>query len=151
MFLPTVAFTGNPLAVFPEAEGILDREMQQVANEMNLSETVFVLPSDKALEAAQDIYASSGAASSAGDPVVGTWNMLARLGITPQIDDGVVEIQQELNLGVLPVEIEFKSGEPFKVTIDARQMGISRGGHRRDRDCQTGGRVGLGLAVRSRY
>jgi trans-2,3-dihydro-3-hydroxyanthranilate isomerase len=41
------AFTGNPLAVFPEAEGITDEQMQQIAREMNLSETVFVLPSDK--------------------------------------------------------------------------------------------------------
>jgi len=43
------AFTGNPLAVFPEAEGISDADMQRIANEMNLSETVFVLPSEKAL------------------------------------------------------------------------------------------------------
>src|SRR5260221_294313 len=42
------AFGGNPLAVFPDAEGITDEEMQQIAREMNLSETVFVLPSDTA-------------------------------------------------------------------------------------------------------
>ena len=39
------AFCGNPLAVFPEAEGISDEEMMKIAREMNLSETVFVLPS----------------------------------------------------------------------------------------------------------
>src|ERR1051326_7733898 len=37
------AFGGNPLAVFPEAEGISDEHMMQIAREMNLSETVFVL------------------------------------------------------------------------------------------------------------
>ena len=36
-------FGGNPLAVFPEAEGITDEEMLKIAREMNLSETVFVL------------------------------------------------------------------------------------------------------------
>src|ERR1051325_213450 len=41
------AFSGNPLAVFPEAEGITDEQMQQIAREMNLSETVFVLPSEQ--------------------------------------------------------------------------------------------------------
>jgi trans-2,3-dihydro-3-hydroxyanthranilate isomerase len=36
-------FAGNPLAVFPEAEGLTDDEMMKIAREMNLSETVFVL------------------------------------------------------------------------------------------------------------
>ena len=40
------AFAGNPLAVFPEAEGLTDEEMMKIAREMNLSETVFVLKSD---------------------------------------------------------------------------------------------------------
>ena len=37
-------FAGNPLAVFPEADGLSDDEMQAIAREMNLSETTFVLP-----------------------------------------------------------------------------------------------------------
>ena len=37
-------FGGNPLAVFPKAEGLSPAQMQQVAAEFNLSETVFVLP-----------------------------------------------------------------------------------------------------------
>lgn len=39
-------FTGNALAVFPEAEGLSDDEMMKIAREMNLSETVFVLEPD---------------------------------------------------------------------------------------------------------
>ncbi|MEO7971581.1 MAG: PhzF family phenazine biosynthesis protein [bacterium] len=39
----TEPFAGNPLAVFPEAEGLTDDEMMNIAREMNLSETVFVL------------------------------------------------------------------------------------------------------------
>jgi len=34
-------FGGNPLAVFPEAEGLTPEEMQRLAWEMNLSETIF--------------------------------------------------------------------------------------------------------------
>ena len=37
-------FGGNPLAVFPHAEGLTDDEMLAIAKEMNLSETTFVLP-----------------------------------------------------------------------------------------------------------
>jgi trans-2,3-dihydro-3-hydroxyanthranilate isomerase len=113
-------FSGNPLAVFPEAEGISDGDMQRIANEMNLSETVFVLPSEKALRRLR-IFTPKQELPLAGHPVVGTWNLLARLGITPKDDNGVVEIEQELNLGVLPVEIEFQEGEPSRVTMTQGQ------------------------------
>src|SRR5712691_12110128 len=37
-------FGGNPLAVFPDASGLSDGEMQSLAAEFNLSETTFVVP-----------------------------------------------------------------------------------------------------------
>ncbi|NJN39659.1 MAG: PhzF family phenazine biosynthesis protein, partial [Gammaproteobacteria bacterium] len=37
-------FTGNPLAIFPDAVGLSTDEMQSIAKEMNVSETTFVLP-----------------------------------------------------------------------------------------------------------
>lgn len=111
------AFTGNPLAVFPDATGISDQQMQQIACEMNLSETVFVLPSDKALRRLR-IFTPTKELPIAGHPVVGTWNLLARLGaIENAPDNGTIEIQQELGVGVLPVEIEFSNGEPVRVTM----------------------------------
>lgn len=109
-------FEGNPLAVFPEAEGISGAEMQKIANEMNLSETVFVLPSEKALKKLR-IFTPRRELPLAGHPVVGTWNLLARLGVTPQTENGVVEIEQEVTLGVLPVRIEFRDNEPFQVVM----------------------------------
>lgn len=109
-------FTGNPLAVFPVAEGFPEDQMQRIANEMNLSETVFVLPSEKALRRLR-IFTPKQELPLAGHPVVGTWNLLARLGVVPPTENGTVEIEQELNLGVLPVEIEFKNGQPVKVTM----------------------------------
>ena len=81
-------FEGNPLAVFPEAVGISDEEMQKIANEMNLSETVFVLPSEKALKRLR-IFTPKRELPLAGHPVVGTWNLLARLGVTPQKENGI--------------------------------------------------------------
>lgn len=39
----TERFGGNPLAVFKDADHISEQLMQQIASEMNLSETTFVL------------------------------------------------------------------------------------------------------------
>src|SRR5580692_12702053 len=38
---------GNPLAVFPDARGLDDDTMQDIARELNLSETTFVLPATR--------------------------------------------------------------------------------------------------------
>ena len=41
---------GNSLAVFSDARGLTDAEMQAIAKEMNLSETTFIFPHDAASE-----------------------------------------------------------------------------------------------------
>jgi trans-2,3-dihydro-3-hydroxyanthranilate isomerase len=43
-------FRGNPLAIFPNASGMSDHEMQALAKEMNLSETTFIVPRDSLTE-----------------------------------------------------------------------------------------------------
>jgi trans-2,3-dihydro-3-hydroxyanthranilate isomerase len=114
-------FAGNPLAVFPEGEGLTDEQMQDIAREMNLSETVFVLPptEEKALRKLR-IFTPARELPMAGHPVVGTWNLLARLGVVEKIDQdftGTIEVFQELGIGVLPVEIEAEWGAPTKVIM----------------------------------
>ena len=114
------AFCGNPLAVFPEAEGITDEQMQQIAREMNLSETVFVVPSEQEEVLRRlRIFTPSSELPFAGHPVVGTWNCLAREGIVPEPENGTgwVQIKQEVGIGVLPVDIEFKDGDPTRVVM----------------------------------
>lgn len=114
------AFSGNPLAVFPEAEGIDDALMQKIAREMNLSETVFVLPpTDKSALRRLRIFTPAREIPMAGHPVVGTWNLLAREGVVPQPEGGTgwVRINQEIGIGVLPVDVEFKDGEPVRVVM----------------------------------
>jgi trans-2,3-dihydro-3-hydroxyanthranilate isomerase len=115
------SFSGNPLAVFPEAGGIEAPEMQLIAREMNLSETVFVLPSadEKALRRLR-IFTPARELPMAGHPVVGTWNLLARLGVLPEVDEdstGRFEIFQELGIGVLPVDIDLEWGVPRQVIM----------------------------------
>ena len=118
------AFAGNPLAVFPEAEGITDQQMQKIAREMNLSETVFVMPSEheEALRRLR-IFTPSIELPFAGHPIAGTWNCLAREGIVtpPAGGNGWVHIKHEVGIGVLPVDIEFKHGEPVRVVMTQGQ------------------------------
>jgi trans-2,3-dihydro-3-hydroxyanthranilate isomerase len=112
-------FAGNALAVFPDAVGISDEEMRQITREMNLSETVFVLPSNEpeALRRLR-IFTPGKELPLAGHPVVGTWNLLVRLGFVQNTpENGSLEIKHELGVGVLPVEIDFQNGEPRKVTM----------------------------------
>src|SRR5678815_1758731 len=83
------AFCGNPLAVFPNAEGISDERMMQIAREMNLSETVFVLKSDdeKALRRLR-IFTPMREIPFAGHPIVGTWTCLTGEGLVPPPEGG---------------------------------------------------------------
>src|SRR3954471_7611311 len=82
-------FAGNPLAVFPEAEGITDERMMQIAREMNLSETVFVLKSeDEKVLRRLRIFTPMREIPFAGHPIVGTWTALAQEGVVPLPEGG---------------------------------------------------------------
>lgn len=74
-------FGGNPLAVFTDARGLSDAQMQSLAAEMNYSETTFVLPpDDPANDARVRIFTRSHEMPFAGHPNVGTAFVLARHG-----------------------------------------------------------------------
>lgn len=113
-------FCGNPLAVFPDAEGLTDEQMRQIAREMNLSETVFVFPPrDKDTLRRLRIFTPTSELPFAGHPVVGTWHCLALEGVVPVPEGGGgwTQIKHEVGIGVLPVDIEFKDGDPVRVVM----------------------------------
>src|SRR5690242_9292057 len=129
-------FCGNPLAVFPEAEGISDERMMQIAREMNLSETVFVLKPENKVDgpggatdnqsiATQEvlrrlrIFTPTREIPFAGHPIVGTWTALAEQDVVPVPDggNGWQRIYHEVGIGVLPVDIEFQDGQPVQVVM----------------------------------
>jgi trans-2,3-dihydro-3-hydroxyanthranilate isomerase len=71
-------FGGNPLAVFPDARGLTDAQMQALAKEFNLSETTFVLPPDNPQHTARvRIFTPQVEMPFAGHPNVGTATVLA--------------------------------------------------------------------------
>ena len=111
------AFGGNPLAVFPDAEGLSDREMQQLAREMNLSETTFVLPSaDPKADFRVRIFTPAAEVPLAGHPVVGTHYVLASLGRI-HLKSPVTRIHQELKVGILPVDLYVEGGAVQRVVM----------------------------------
>jgi trans-2,3-dihydro-3-hydroxyanthranilate isomerase len=72
-------FGGNPLAVFPDARGLGEAEMQALAAEFNLSETTFVLPPENPQNRARvRIFTPRKELPFAGHPNVGTGFVLAR-------------------------------------------------------------------------
>lgn len=114
-------FGGNPLAVFTDARGLTDAQMQSLAAEMNLSETTFILPpQDPANTARVRIFNRTAEMPFAGHPSVGTGWALSQMGkgqalrlevpagiVEVSIEDGggVIAAPQALSLGVeLPVE-----------------------------------------------
>ncbi len=113
----TTPFEGNPLAVVTDGDGLTQKRMQAIAREMNLSETVFIQKptSDRAL-ARLRIFTVQEELRLAGHPVVGTWFLLAQLGVVPA-QEGAVHILQQTGAGVLPVEINFHDARPQRVTM----------------------------------
>src|SRR2546421_3732248 len=71
-------FTGNQLAVFPDAQGLSDRAMQSIAREFNFAETTFVLPPGDSRHAARvRIFTPKAELPFAGHPTIGTAAVLA--------------------------------------------------------------------------
>jgi trans-2,3-dihydro-3-hydroxyanthranilate isomerase len=71
-------FGGNQLAVFPDAAGISDADMQRLAREFNFSETTFVLPpSDPSCTHQVRIFTPGQELPFAGHPIIGTAAVLA--------------------------------------------------------------------------
>lgn len=120
-FVQTDVFTrtplaGNALAVFPEAEGLTDEQMQALARETNLSETTFVLPSSRALRRVR-IFTPAAEIPLAGHPVIGTWWVLTELGQVDASTDGIHRVTQETGRGVLPVDIRIEAGAPVRIEM----------------------------------
>jgi trans-2,3-dihydro-3-hydroxyanthranilate isomerase len=117
----TTRFQGNPLAVITDGDGLSDAAMLAVAREMNLSETVFVQkPTEDNALARLRIFTTREELKLAGHPVIGTWFLLAELGVVPA-QEGGVHVLQQTGAGILPVEIRFKDGRPQRVTMTQKE------------------------------
>lgn len=110
-------FGGNPLAVFPEASGLTDRQMQQLATEFNLSETTFVLPAEQPGHTARvRIFNRSHEMPFAGHPTVGTAFVLARRSAALH-----ERFAFEVPAGVVTVRLSYTGDQVQGAEIDAPQ------------------------------
>lgn len=93
---------GNMLAVFTDGRGLSDVEMQKLAKETNLSETTFILPREKDVEAKSGvkvrIFTVEEELEFAGHPTLGTANVLRQ--------SGQKQVDLELRVGKIPVVFE---------------------------------------------
>ncbi|MBA3666647.1 MAG: PhzF family phenazine biosynthesis protein [Sphingomonas sp.] len=95
-------FGGNPLAVFVDARGLSDSQMQSLAAEMNLSETTFVLPPTQPGNTARlRIFNRTAEMAFAGHPCIGTAYVLARRATAKHSS-----MRFEVPAGVVHIEIE---------------------------------------------
>jgi len=102
-------FGGNQLAVFPDATGLSAATMQSMAREMNFAESTFVTPAESHNTSVRmRIFTPAAEMPMAGHPVIGSTFALAREGRIPA---GAREWTFGLNIGPLPVELQWREGE----------------------------------------
>ena len=95
-------FGGNPLAIVPDARDVAETELQDIAAEFNLSETVFLYPPDSPDHTARlRIFTPKAEIPFAGHPTIGTAVMLAEAGFGPDM---------VLELGVGPIRAVAETG-----------------------------------------
>jgi trans-2,3-dihydro-3-hydroxyanthranilate isomerase len=90
-------FAGNQLAVIPDGDGLSDGQMQALARELGISETVFAVDDARRIR----IFTPATELPLAGHPTVGCALELARLGRIPSDGDWVFKT----GVGETPVSL----------------------------------------------
>ncbi len=126
------AMQGNPLAVFPDAQGLDDATMQSIAKELHLSETVFVLPATRPdCHIRVRIFTAQNELAFAGHPTIGSSFVLRDEGIVPK--DSTRFVLEE-KVGPVPIRIEgsliwlttppIRFGQTFDRKLCAEALGL---------------------------
>ena len=92
-------FGGNPLCVFESGDGLGTDEMQALALQFNLSETTFILPSERATARVR-IFTPTFEMPFAGHPTLGTAHVVREL------FNAGDDISLEMKAGVIPVSAD---------------------------------------------
>lgn len=115
-------FGGNPLAVFPDARGLRTSDMQRIAQEFNLSETVFVFPAEKAIHAGQlRIFTPAVEIPFAGHPTVGCAYVLAAIGDIPLTGEQTTIVFEE-QVGLVEVSIQASQNQPLGARLSVAKL-----------------------------
>ena len=98
---------GNPLPVFTNAAGISDLQMQNIARELNHSETTFILPATAGGDARVRIFGQNAELPFAGHPTLGTAFVMA------MTRPGKTSLILEEKVGPIPVTLERRTDGVF--------------------------------------
>src|SRR3954454_12034972 len=116
---------GNPLAVFADARGLSDAEMQALAREMNLSETTFIFSRDATTEAREGkkvrIFTVEQELPFAGHPTLGT-----ALYLYASESSKPAEITLDLKAGKIPVRFTANSENAGGQRVNGQVFGEMR-------------------------
>lgn len=121
--------TGNPLAVVLDADRLTETQMLAIAREFNLSETVFVMASDKPAHTAKTrIFTPEKEVPFAGHPSVGVAALLAELN-TPTLSgeekDALIVLEQ--GVGTVRVGVRLRPGHAAYAELDAPKVPAEAG------------------------
>ena len=121
-------FGGNPLAVVPEADDLTDEQMQAIAREFNLSETVFLQNSERPSHSARmRIFTPRSEIAFAGHPTIGTALFLAERMAPSQNGEKDALIVLEQRVGTVRVGARLRSGAAAFAEFDAPKLPAEAG------------------------
>ncbi len=89
------SFRGNPAGVVPDARLLTAEQMQKIANEMNLSETAFVIPVNDELFQVR-FFTPICEVDLCGHATIATFFLLAKKGYIKSIQNGIKTVYQKL-------------------------------------------------------
>lgn len=128
------ALAGNPLAVVLDTEGLDVARMQAIAQEFNLSETVFVSPPSEARQRADiRIFTPARELPFAGHPTVGTAVLLAIL--DQDGEPGAVAFGLSEKMGIVPCAVEVESAVKGSARFRLPRLPFTWGKGRETTDC----------------
>jgi trans-2,3-dihydro-3-hydroxyanthranilate isomerase len=109
-------FGGNQLAVFTDGRGLDSRTMQDLAREMNFSETTFLLPPEKGGDYRVRIFTPATELPFAGHPIVGTAFVIFAERLKSCNRD-LISITLETGVGLLPIDVSLGDGRSGYATM----------------------------------
>ena len=115
-------FGGNPAGVVLDANGLSDREMQNIAREMNLSETAFILPSKNA-DFRIRWFTPEKEVLFCGHATIASLNCLAEEEKFNMNKNGKFTFKIETLVGILQVEV-IKSDNVNEIILDAPKINL---------------------------
>ena len=116
-------FAGNPLAVVMDCEDLSDAQMQAIAREFNLSETVFVLePIDPVNTARLRIFTPDRELPFAGHPTIGAAALIGELRAPEMLGGQGLGVVLEEKVGVISCTVRRQRGQATQASFDLPRL-----------------------------